>query len=575
MMNGEGGFMTEVYDSLSREGKILLDETMQRLDGFYDDGFHLLGSDKHEQRRHNVRASAHYALGLLVRGGGGDIRRADQIINAVIDTQFDCPGEIYHGTFRRTPDEPHPPSGKLPWRDITLHDRYFMDVAYERIVNDFRKRMDADEELQPFCGRIEALLNKAVLHEYPVVWKSYDPNWREFILCAFVLILEYFEKVLDHKTVCRMDDAAKKAVEGAIARSRSMFSPLNTNIEIMHVFVLDYFGNRFKNAYASSYALNYAEQFWKKYSEYHAVNEFNSPTYCGVDLTAVGFLRKFASQPRIRELGEKLETGLWEDISEFYNPAMLNMCGPFSRNYEMDMSRHTAMHALMFLGLGMDRFAGRPFNTESDHNTLLVLSGVHIPDHVQARLLETGVERTVKRQFHELSERGDPRDNAALCTATAWITDSLMTGAMSGSKNVSGQLHPATVYWRDTFGTVSSMRLLRGGAKGETDGFHTVVFDCAANRNHISVDVSCQVNRDIQVFFEFESPGAGQAVIMKDSWELAGLKVKVDAKAPDFFVERMDGRLRVCYLAKDDVPESKHMHFELHFILEGCALADV
>lgn len=561
--------MTEAYAALSREGKILLDETMAQLDTFYDEEAGLLAAAMGGVRRHHVRASVHYALGLLIRGGAEDIPRAVKAVNAVIDTQYDCPGEIYHGTFRRVPQEPHPPKGTLPWREISLQDRYFMDVACERITNTLNKRLACDADLAPYAARVGEHLLQAVLAEYPVVWKSYDPNWREFIGCAFALMLACFEDALPAETVRRILASAKIAMEGAIERSRSGFTPLNTNIEIMHVFLADYFGNRLGDRAAVQYAAGYAEELSKRYAKYHSVCEYNSPTYYGVDLTAIGFWRKFAVTPRIRELGEMIEAGLWEDVADMYNHAMRNMCGPFSRNYEMDMSRHTSLHALMFLGLGMDRFAGRPFNVESDHNPLLVLCGVHIPEAVQARLLKTGGERTVTRQFLELSERGDPRDNNALCTATAWITDKLMTGGLSGSKNVSGQLHPATVYWRDTLGGVSSMRLLRSGSDGTIDGYHTVVFDCRAERNCLHIDVESRVNRDIKVFFEFASAGIPGAVIKKDLWQVAGLTIKVNAQAPDFFVEKMDGCLRVCYLALDGRPETKKLHFDLECILES------
>lgn len=230
------------------------------------------------------------------------------------------------------------------------------------------------------------------------------------------------------------------------------------------------------------------------------------------------------------------------------------------------MAVHTSMHALMYMGLGEDAFPHHPYNQESDHNPLLVLCGVQIPEEVKPRLLTPQGERTVTRQFQELSERGDPRDNMSLCTATAWITDELMVGALSGSRNVSGQLHPAVVYWRDAKGGVSSMRLRRSDTDGEIGFFHTVVFDGKCTRNRIEMDIDCQARRDIVVFFEFESGDLENAAIEAGQWTVSNLSVAVDGDFPaEHTVTREGNHLQIAYLARLDVPQTQKMHFDLTF----------
>ena len=41
-------------------------------------------------------------------------------INSVLDYQFDEPGRVFHGTFKRAPQEPHPPENPTEWRDYDL-----------------------------------------------------------------------------------------------------------------------------------------------------------------------------------------------------------------------------------------------------------------------------------------------------------------------------------------------------------------------------------------------------------------------------------------------------------------------
>ena len=89
-----------------------------------------------------------------------DTEKAVRTIHAIIDTQFDEPGMAYHGTFFRWVGETHPPG------------------------------MDS------------------------VMWKDYDPNWRQFIGLGFATILEEYEHRLPQDLIARMDRSLKLAVEG-------------------------------------------------------------------------------------------------------------------------------------------------------------------------------------------------------------------------------------------------------------------------------------------------------------------------------------------------------------------------
>ena len=81
-----------------------------------------------------VRDLVWYALGLMMRQNPGDIARAQTIIKTLMRYQYDEPSAVYHGTFARYNGEPHPP-------------------------------------------------------ENAVIWRDYDPNWREFICTVFIVLL--------------------------------------------------------------------------------------------------------------------------------------------------------------------------------------------------------------------------------------------------------------------------------------------------------------------------------------------------------------------------------------------------
>ena len=158
-----------------------------------------------------------------------------------------------------------------------------------------------------------------------------------------------------------------------------------------------------------------------------------------------------------------------------------------------------------------------------------------------------------------------PENNDALCTATAWISPDLMTGALAGSENPSHQLHPLVAFWRGEKG-LGTIKVLRSAPDGDMQHMHTVFFNGVCDREHLTLDVDFQVNRDVKLYFEIEYPGVCESAdIAADKWSLPGLTVQMDAKAPEFFLEKNENGniLKVCYMSRTRVPDTKQMHFDM------------
>ncbi len=86
---------------------------------------------------HLVRETAWYALGLLRRRGTGDQARAHQALLAVLDHQYDAPGQPWHGTFVRFPEWAPPRPGAVEWVDYDPNWRQFVGTALAVAVTDF------------------------------------------------------------------------------------------------------------------------------------------------------------------------------------------------------------------------------------------------------------------------------------------------------------------------------------------------------------------------------------------------------------------------------------------------------
>ena len=567
--NKEGSVMaSRQYERLSHEGRVLVDQTMEKLDPLYDPERGLVGMYYHSRRYYDNRSSMYYALALLLLDVPGCAEKAEKIIHTVIGTQIDAPEEIFHGVYRHD-GAPVPAAGVLDYRRLGLYGRYFADCFYERLADSFRLKLKHDPDLADHAGRIEALLRSALFESTPVVWETYEPNSREFILMCLAMLLEHFESRLSPAAVRRMEQSARLALAGAVERSRSGFTPLNTNIQCMHVFELDYFGVRLQIPEYREYALQYARGMLERYREFHAAAEFNSPTYCSVDLSTLGFWRRYGSCEELQQLGAELEEGIWRDMMAFYNPALRNFCGPYSRAYELDHSIHTGFNAMLYWALGEEKYPCHDWSIESDSNPLMVLGSVRIPPDAQAAVFAPKEDVDICRRFRELSERGDPDHNDALCTATAWITPELMIGALAGSENPSYQLHPLVIFWRCGTG-IGTLKLLRCWPDGGMHHMHTVYFNGTVKKSHVDMDIRTDVNRDVLYFFEIECPGAAGSGISPDLWRLPGLTLRLQADAPAPRVENVSKNvIRICFLAEAEKPETMRMHFSLNAEFTG------
>ena len=548
--------------TLSTEARTLVTEAVERMLAGYDDetGLVLWGAE----RRPALRETLYTALGLLILGR--DPGRAARMVDAVLDLQLLAPGEIWHGCFRHGPDEPPPPPMPFDWRRLSPEGRYFADITWERLSARYA-RLLAESPLDPE-GRKAAgeALRRALRETVPVVWETYEPNLREFAGMVFTMLLEHFDHDLPGCLVKRIEESSRQLILGAMDRARSDITPLNTNIRVMYIFILDFFGRRLKEPSWQEEALREARELLKEYREFHAVAEFNSPTYYGVDLSTVGFWRRYGSGEEIRALGAELEDGLWHDAADFYDPDMRNFCGPYSRNYEMDMRVHTAFYALMYLGLGAEKFPWHPVSEESVCDPLLALGQVTVPEDVIPLLTGPCVPRTLRRSFRELSERGDPACRHALCTAEARITPTLMAGVLSGSENPSHQLHPLTVFWRAGEG-IGTIRLQRSLPDGRMDHLHTVLFDGRFRDGRMDMRVDNRAGRDVDVFFEISCPGLTEKSFSPETWELPGLTVRLRSEAPGPEVRRVDeNTVRVIYPSRTFSPGSLSMRFLIDLV---------
>lgn len=472
------------FDTLDTHARTLAAASVQWMDRLWDDGAGLLAVPAEELHRagrageqwHLVRESVWYALGLLMRGGAEDVERAARAVTHVLANQWDTPDTPFHGTFRRAPQEPEPPAA-------------------------------------------------------PTVWKDYDPNWREFIGTTLAVILTEYENQLPPTLVAAIDVALKRAVVGTLARG---VPATYTNIALMTAFLLDYCGARFTNAAWRAAADDLGAQVAHLFDVTGAFEEYNSPTYYGVDVYALALWRSYALTVSLREAGARIEAALWWDIARAYHAGLRNLCGPYDRSYGMDMRRYAALIGMwVWAAVGEERAPfpdwRQPFAHAHDFcfGPCVAIMGARIPadalPHFEAFQGARRVEQVIATE---------PRR-----VATGWVGPNLLLGAedAGGSRTGKPQYHPATAHWRADAGEIGWLRLR-----------HTAPADATATEDVLTITCAAQGIAHALVFEVF-APVAAPDAFAPSRWTLPGLAVRVRTNLPVPTATRQDDVWTITY----------------------------
>lgn len=300
-------------------------------------------------------------------------------------------------------------------------------------------------------------------HEHGLWPKSprrpiYDPNWREFVSLGLMAIRERYGEALRRDLASQIDQALVLAGEGSAPRP---VPTAWTNVALMKALLLDVAGHLGGRREFGDQAAALAREIDAQFGRFGTFCEYNSPTYAGVDALTLAMWRMFAPSETLRTLGVKLETRLWDNLAEFYHPALGNLCGPYGRAYGLDMRSYAALAGLPIAisgtgGSPMPWPASSAANLhEQSYASLFAVTPPEIPPPARAQLTDFGKPRRLQRRVPYGAESYE---------VTALLEPTWMMGAAAGMPAHRGQDRPATIHWRDDQGAVSWLTFASGAA---------------------------------------------------------------------------------------------------------------
>jgi hypothetical protein len=473
--------------SLSKNSREIFTVAMQWGDKYWDEKTHLcieppepsnLPANPHpddvtSMTYYMVRESTWYALGLLLRDAPGDRAKAVKVTEAVLNQQFHAPGKAWDGTFRRSPNEPDPV-------------------------------------------------------EHAVMWKGYDPNWRVFIGMTFAVMLNEYPDRLPVDLRKRMMASIDYALQGEMHEGR--LEPSYTNIALMYGYLLSYTAQYGGRPEWKEMAEKWQRAVYKLYKEHDAFNEYNSPTYAGVDFCALALWRDYGLTEETRQMGREMEDGLWRATAAFYNANLRNISGPYDRSYGMNMLDYVSIDGL-WLRMVLDEKAAplTSFDPPVDHAADLWF--IPLMAVVDARIPEDALQ--IFRRFPGEREVRRPIEGPRV--ATAWMGKTLVYGGeITGQTRLvdaDSQFHPVTAQWLTPSGRIGWLNMTR-----------TPLIDAEATKQGIKIST-----KPGDVTFRLYAPGVKAADLSVRLWKLSGLNVKLESDAKNFKADAGEGFVDVTY----------------------------
>jgi len=243
---------------------------------------------------HAVRESA---LGAFLDLADGRVARAERALWAVLDHQYDEPGTAWDGTFKVTAEEGDPPA----------------------------------------AGAAE--------------WLHYDPNWRQFLGCILTLTVVTHGEALADDLVAAIHRAVDRCVAGEPA---DRIPRWYTNPNLMHAWLTATVGARRGDPALLAAGIARARLIVDRLDRYGDVDEYNSPTYDGIDLFAASLWVALPPDETFGPWGRRLVDRLSWRMSELFHPALHAVCGPYIRAYGLSLQRYVSLAGLWLGAAAVD-----------------------------------------------------------------------------------------------------------------------------------------------------------------------------------------------------------------------------
>jgi hypothetical protein len=225
------------------------------------------------------------------------------------------------------------------------------DGRHERAAAALRQvlALQYDVSDRPWSGTFPVAAEQPQPGDDAVEWVDYDPNWRQFVGCTLAMCRLVGERVLPHDVLAAIATALDRCVAG---EPEDRIARWYTNPNLMHAWLQGHVGVTSGDDRLLGRAHERLAMLVDRFRRHGDLDEYNSPTYDGIDLWAIGLWAVHPPGPAFADAAAELLPAVGARISMLYHPAFGTSCGPYLRAYGLAPTRYVSLSGLLFAAAG-------------------------------------------------------------------------------------------------------------------------------------------------------------------------------------------------------------------------------
>jgi hypothetical protein len=178
-----------------------------------------------------------------------------------------------------------------------------------------------------------------------VEWVHYDPNWRQFIGVTLALCAIVHGSSLPADVVSGIDAALRRCVAG---EPTGRIPRWYTNPNLMHAWLQGHVAASTGDIELRAAAHIRLAVPMERLLRYGDLDEYNSPTYDGIDLLALGLWALHPPTDGFADAASTMLPEVGKRISTLYHRRFGAACGPYIRAYGLAPTEYVSLSGLWY-----------------------------------------------------------------------------------------------------------------------------------------------------------------------------------------------------------------------------------
>jgi hypothetical protein len=199
-----------------------------------------------------------------------------------------------------------------------------------------------------------------------VEWVHYDPNWRQFLGVTLALCAIVHGPSLPPDVSAGIVSALQRCVAG---EPDDRIPRWYTNPFLMHTWLQGHLAAITGDAELRAAAHVRLAVPMERLLRYGDVDEYNSPTYDGIDLLALALWAMYPPTTGFADAASTMLPAIGQRISTLYHPRFGAPCGPYIRAYGLEPTGYVSLSGLLYSVMGepAERVLPSPITADTVH----------------------------------------------------------------------------------------------------------------------------------------------------------------------------------------------------------------